>query len=295
LAHGGGNPQLEDGFARIANEILEAIARTYLSDYESRCIHFLWRKTYGWHSKGNPKAKKTDAISLSQWQQGTCIERRNVARALNELVKRNIVTKTVVKPHGRGAVILYSFQKHYKEWKGYTPPEMSSVETPLVMSSPQTPFTKEIVSKQTTATHEMVSPGAEMSSIQTPEMSSIQTPTIDNIDKTIDNSIGPILKVLQSIKKYPYDEKKDTGHLENLAQDFPQVDLLKVAKALRDYCVDKPLTGKSSPRLRLRNFCEQEVKYMETHPKETGKKAAAGQLDLPDTATLEKSWGKKFE
>jgi D-alanyl-D-alanine carboxypeptidase len=42
-----GNPQLEGGYARTANEILEALARTPMTDHENRCVHFLFRKTYG--------------------------------------------------------------------------------------------------------------------------------------------------------------------------------------------------------------------------------------------------------
>lgn len=109
-----GIPQLEDGFTRIANEILEAIARTPLSDYESRCVHFLWRKTYGWQNP-NGESKKADFISYTQWAKGTGIPRRHIPRVLNRLAKRNIITKQLIY-QGARRTILWGFQKRYKEW-----------------------------------------------------------------------------------------------------------------------------------------------------------------------------------
>jgi len=109
-----GIPQLEDGFTRIANEILEAIARTPLSDYESRCIHLLWRKTYGWQNPSG-ESKKVDVISHTQWAKGTGIPRRHVDRVLTRLTKRNVIMKEVIY-RGAKRIILWGFQKRYKEW-----------------------------------------------------------------------------------------------------------------------------------------------------------------------------------
>lgn len=98
------NPQAENGHVDIANEIIEAIAKTHLSDYESRIIHALWRKTYGWH-------KKTDHISYSQWEDLTGLHSRHIGRTLSRLVQRNIITK-----QGNGYQIEYAFQKDYSRW-----------------------------------------------------------------------------------------------------------------------------------------------------------------------------------
>jgi len=297
MGYGGGNPQLEDGFAPIANEILEAIARTTLTDYESRCIHWLWRKTYGWHNP-HGKAKKTDAISYGQWAEGTAIDRRTIWRTLESLVKRKVITKATVKKSGRNPITVWGFQKKYKDWVGYISPEVSA-GLPIVSGQGKLPE----VSAESPTVPVQVSAGLPTLPVQvsheTPKVSA-ESPievsaglpiTTDKTDNSITtDSIGPHLKILGSIKKYPFDEKKDAEHLKNLLQDFPQLDLLKVVKALRDYYVDNPLNKKSSPRLRLRNFCEQEMKYMETHPKGKGKQSA-----LPTTEELEESWGVKAE
>jgi phage replication O-like protein O len=101
----GANPQAEDGHVDIANEIVEALAKTNLSPYESRILWALWRKTYGWH-------KKEDKIALTTFQEMTGLPRRNVTRILFKLVQRKIINKkddTFIRS--------YSFQKDYTKWQ----------------------------------------------------------------------------------------------------------------------------------------------------------------------------------
>ena len=43
------SPQLEDGFTRVANELLEALAKLKLCAYETKVLIFIIRKTYGWN------------------------------------------------------------------------------------------------------------------------------------------------------------------------------------------------------------------------------------------------------
>ncbi|HUU39672.1 MAG TPA: replication protein, partial [Desulfatiglandales bacterium] len=96
------NPQLEDGYTRIANELLEAMARINLSGYQSRVLMAIWRQTYGWH-------KKEDYISVSQIARMTGIDKRNVSRTLKELIEKNMIRK-----NGR----MTAFNKNYNEWRG---------------------------------------------------------------------------------------------------------------------------------------------------------------------------------
>jgi len=105
------NPQLEDGYTKIANEILEALCRVNLSPYESRVLHYLIRKTYGWE-------KKEDWISLFQFAEGIGLDRRHAYRAIKSLLnKRMVVICRDDKKHPK-----YGFQKDYQKWK------LSSVE-----------------------------------------------------------------------------------------------------------------------------------------------------------------------
>jgi len=94
------NPQLENGYTKIANEIMEALAKTNMSAYQSRCVLFLLRKTYGFN-------RKSDHIALSQWVSGTGIRKPHVCRTLKELQQKSIITNSGNK---------WGFNKNYKQW-----------------------------------------------------------------------------------------------------------------------------------------------------------------------------------
>ncbi|HID99981.1 MAG TPA: replication protein, partial [Thiotrichaceae bacterium] len=82
------SPQLENGYVRIANELVEALARTHLSSHESQILWALWRKTYGWH-------KKSDRISLAQFATATGLRKDVCSRTLTRLIERKIIDKNV--------------------------------------------------------------------------------------------------------------------------------------------------------------------------------------------------------
>jgi phage replication O-like protein O len=102
------NPQLEDGYTPVANPIMDALAHTQLTGREWRVLCFVLRKTYGWQ-------KKADRLSLSQFVDGTGIERRHVIEAIKGLVQKKILTSDSAKI-GTRAVRTYSFNKHFGEW-----------------------------------------------------------------------------------------------------------------------------------------------------------------------------------
>lgn len=94
------NPQLEDGFTPIANEVLEALCQVNLSPYESRLLWCIIRKTYGYR-------KKEDWIANSQLIAMTGLPKGSVSKAKARLLKRKIVTQT-------GNRI--AFNKFYMQW-----------------------------------------------------------------------------------------------------------------------------------------------------------------------------------
>ncbi|MFX1536788.1 MAG: replication protein [Promethearchaeota archaeon] len=79
------NPQKENGYTPIANEIMEALAKINLSSYQFRLLMFILRKTYGFN-------KKDDWISNSQIVGGTGIRKQHVSRTKKELMERKLVT-----------------------------------------------------------------------------------------------------------------------------------------------------------------------------------------------------------
>lgn len=133
------NPQLEDGHTDIAHELVEALAKTQLSGYETRVLWAVLRKSYGWH-------KKTDRISYTQFEQLTGLNRRHVATALKRLIIRRIITEI-----GNGYKLEYGLQKDYTQWKIIT--EIGndsykslpkSVTKPIITEIGNTPLPKSV-------------------------------------------------------------------------------------------------------------------------------------------------------
>ena len=61
------NPQLENGFTRIANEILEALSKAELSGSEFRLAIAILRFTYGMQKKSAEIKTKTLKMQLSEY------------------------------------------------------------------------------------------------------------------------------------------------------------------------------------------------------------------------------------
>jgi len=94
-------PQVEDGYTRIANGIIEDLVKINLSSYQTRVLLFIFRKTYGY-------GKREDWISVSQIVTCTGILKSHVSRAKSELLKRHLVTSNGNK---------ISFQKDSSQWR----------------------------------------------------------------------------------------------------------------------------------------------------------------------------------
>lgn len=120
-------PQIEEGHIDIANELVETLAKTNLTSYESRVLWALWRMTWGYverngkgqmiyktNRKGNrqPIKKKFARITSEKWVSLTGIKKGNISRTLKRLCKRNIVIKT----DNKYKTMTWGFQKHYKQW-----------------------------------------------------------------------------------------------------------------------------------------------------------------------------------
>ncbi len=98
------SPQKENGHLRIANELLEAFAKTNIGGKKRQILDFIIRKTYGYN-------KKEDRISLSQFSKGTGIVIRDVCRCINQLTTMKIIIKI---QDDLGNV--YSLNKDYEQW-----------------------------------------------------------------------------------------------------------------------------------------------------------------------------------
>jgi phage replication O-like protein O len=99
------SPQVENGHVRIANEIVEQLARVNLSKYEWRELWAVLRKTWGWR-------KKSDSVPLTQIAEMTGLRQPHVSRAKASLLSKHILFEEDGK---------IGFQKNYELWtvKGF--------------------------------------------------------------------------------------------------------------------------------------------------------------------------------
>lgn len=100
-------PQLENGYTKIANELIEQYASIRVS---GECIQVLWviiRKTYGFN-------KKHDSIPLIQFMQATGLKKVTVCKALKKLHEMQLIGVT---KKGNEFASSYCLIKNCSLWK----------------------------------------------------------------------------------------------------------------------------------------------------------------------------------
>lgn len=101
------SPQLNKGYTRIANEILNIIMQVNLNGTQFRLVMAIWRLTYGF----NRKEREMSVTLLSNTINAS---RSQVARELNALINRKIILSTGTGVKGASVLM---FNKNYEEWQ----------------------------------------------------------------------------------------------------------------------------------------------------------------------------------
>ena len=104
------SPQLENGFTKISNEILEALSRTELIGSHFCLILAILRKTYGFN-------KKEDRLSISQLVELLSVSRRTIIYNLQDLEAKKIILVKRVKKGAKNEVNIISFNKDHESWQ----------------------------------------------------------------------------------------------------------------------------------------------------------------------------------
>lgn len=94
------SPQIENGYTKIANELLDALCAVSLSGHEWNVVNAIIRKTYGYN-------KKEDWVTNTQIMKLTGQTQQKVSQAKRKLVEKNIVTENGNK---------ISLNKDYEKW-----------------------------------------------------------------------------------------------------------------------------------------------------------------------------------
>lgn len=98
------SPQLENGYTRLANELLDALVGAGLTSRQWAVVMAVVRKTYGFN-------KKSDEIGLSQLALMTGIDKAHLSRTVRELESARVLHREVG-THGHKL----SINKHHKQW-----------------------------------------------------------------------------------------------------------------------------------------------------------------------------------
>jgi len=114
------SPELEDGFTRIANELLEAILEFDFSKRELNIVFAIIRKTYGYN-------KKSDDISLSQIAKLTGLKSPHISCSIRDLSAKKVL---LIQEGKYGQNI--EFNKKYKQWKGLPKQERYQNSNPAI-------------------------------------------------------------------------------------------------------------------------------------------------------------------
>lgn len=106
------SPQIENGYTKIANEVIEAMCRhpDIMKGSLFSVIAVVWRQTWGWN-------KKEDAISLSQFMEKTGLSKRTIIYALQELEAKNVLKIKRPNSNTKKGTNVISFNKDYTSWK----------------------------------------------------------------------------------------------------------------------------------------------------------------------------------
>lgn len=99
------SPQIENGYIKIANELMEAFARYRIPGEQRQVLDVIIRKTYGF-------GKKWDSISNSQFAKATGLKKPSVSRAIRELLAKNVISK-----NANRYIPSYRLNKNYEDWK----------------------------------------------------------------------------------------------------------------------------------------------------------------------------------
>lgn len=100
------NPQVEDGYTKIANELLEGLISSNLSGQEMKLVLLLIRKTYGF-------GKLEDAVSLSQMMAYANMGKIRCSQVINRLQLMKILTVT---ENINGIGKKYKINKDFETW-----------------------------------------------------------------------------------------------------------------------------------------------------------------------------------
>lgn len=100
-------PQLENGYTKVANEILEEMVKFKFNASQLKILMVLWRSTYGFNKKSHP-------LSLNFLAEAIGTKKTVIKKEIDYLISQNVIF--VIEDAGFNKPREISFNKNYKQW-----------------------------------------------------------------------------------------------------------------------------------------------------------------------------------
>ena len=270
------SPQLENGYTRIANELLDAIMKSRLSPHESQIFNAILRQTYGF-------GKKEARISLDKFCEMTGLTKPRVCEARKSLLERCIITL-----NRNTSVKVYGIQKDYSKWRELRktginkskdneshrdkPSSLRKTGKKEITENRNLPLRKtgktitenrNLVGPQTKGDKDLQNPKESIKKIDLKEtimslLSESQAATNTNPSKSsliiLTAEESECWTILEGIEGFPAKNEARVEHLQKYIKKFPNIDPVKLCEKFSTWLIDHPLTAKSNPMSRLYTF-----------------------------------------
>jgi len=242
------SPQVEDGYTRIANELLEAIYSTRFNGTQFKILLCIIRYTYGFK-------RKSHNLSISFISKATGVSKRYISAELSRLIDNKVIA--VLQEHTDTTSRVLALNKNYKQWTigGTGNHQMNNTST----GEPTQHTTDEELFNTT---------DEELFNTTDEELFTQERKYKENIKDNIKENIivltpieNEILETLSMVKNYPIDREKDLDMIKRLEERYPQLDLVESIKDWATYKLDKPLKPKDNPRSQINTSCKNYVKW----------------------------------
>jgi len=106
---------LDDGYAKVSNLLLEMLACAPLTATEMRVVFFIMRRTYGWAKGADRNSGKADVMTAEDIAGGIGKPVSTVEKALGSLVRQRVVLRLQTQQYP-GAKCAYGVNVEMAEW-----------------------------------------------------------------------------------------------------------------------------------------------------------------------------------
>lgn len=259
-------PHPKDGHIRVPNEVVDRLAQLQASGAEWQIIFATWRRTLGWQRPGEWR-NDPYPISLGDLSRATGLDRRHIARAVKDLVERNVLKRTP-----REWKHLLSFNLDHSIWvvskrSLVTKQPLGSGE--IATDTGGEPDTGVVVKQPPPLDSKSHLLNKRRKVIKKHPKETVQPPTSDELK---------ILDIVRELKGWRYQEIDDFTWLRQFGIEFPDLGVTDV-KACRDYFSGlSRLIHKGVWKNRLRNWMTKKrdfAKGGEEHARATANRPGA--------------------